>query len=573
MAEKSLAQNKREILKSILLKELSKIKNTEHQKSNTVDVKYSENQIIDKVTVILSELLKIPTNEIKIDYELNKYGLDSMGQMSLLRRINDQFEIQIEVEEIIGLSTIREISGLISETLNSIQAIEVETKMDADTNLNNPAVKNEVLNTEEKKKSNNYFESISSRDDEEIEEFQNYMEKKSEILYRTSRVKPVFKTEQGKSLLNFSNYDYLGFSDDAKIIEASKDALEKYGTGPAAAPLVGGMLSLHRELEEELINFLGKKDAGVTLFSSGYNAAFGSISGYMKEGDHIVLDSYIHASAIDGAIFSKANIHYFVHNNLEDLEYILKNIDNGTNRILVCTEGIFSGDGDYGDVKGVVRVSKKYGAKVFVDEAHSILVGGKDGRGVCAEQGVLDEVDLFIGTLSKGFSGIGGFLLAKKSISNYIDYSARNRMFSGALPASVTGGALASLKMAASKEGAERRKRLKENGEYLTSLYKGKLELSNDKNGTWIVLPIIGDEQKTIDLSNYLKEKGVWVPILIYPAAPKGRGRLRHFITCQHTKEQLEQVAKLVIEAAEKFGCALQNEKQEDIMEVAMAND
>ncbi|TPN89320.1 aminotransferase class I/II-fold pyridoxal phosphate-dependent enzyme [Aquimarina algicola] len=572
MAEKNLAQNKREILKSILLKELSKIKNTEHQKSNTVDVKYSENQIIDKVTVILSELLKIPTNEIKIDYELNKYGLDSMGQMSLLRRINDQFEIQIEVEEIIGLSTIREISGLISETLSSIQAIEVETKMDADTNLNNPAVKNEVLNTKEKKKSNNYFGSISSRDDEEIKEFQKLIqEDKSKKLYQTSKIRPIFMTDEGKSLINFSNYDYLGYSGDAKVIDAAKNSLDQYGLGTNSSPVGGAILRLHQELQQELVDFFGKEDSAVTLFSSGYNACFGTISGYMREGDHVVLDAYSHASSVDGAIFSKAHVHFFMHNNLEDLEDILKSIDTGTNRILVCTEGCFSADGDFGDIKGVVRVSKKYGAKVFVDEAHSVLLTGKNGRGASDDQGVLNQVDLFVGTLSKTFSGTGGFLLANKAISNYIDYSARNRMFSGSLPATITGGVLASLKLASGEDGDTRRKRLLENAEYIKSLYKDKVKLANTQ--TWIVPVIIGDEQKTIDASNYLKEKGVYIPVLVYPAAPKGAGRLRHFITSEHTKEQLEQTAKLVIEAAEKFGCALQNEKQEDIMEVAMAND
>lgn len=574
----NLTEDKREALKSILMRELGKIKNPENQESKkeiareekVPSIGYSDKQVTGEIIQIICELLQIPKDEIKIDHALNKYGLDSMGQVSMLRRINSKFDIKIEVEEMMDFSNIREISNFVYETIEPIQnsnpKIE-DNPIEDEFNVSDrkSKLKTEDSNAKERYGSGNFFESITSRDDEEIKQFYDIIkDDKSKTLFRNSRVKPIFTTEEGKSLINFSNYDYLGYSGDPKVIDDAKAALDKYGLGPAATPLVGGMLSLHQEFQKELVDFFGKKDSAVTLFSSGFNACSGAISGYMKEGDHIVLDAYSHASSVDGAIFSKANIHYFMHNNMNDLEDILKNIDNGRNRILVCTEGCFSADGDYGDLRGVVRVSKKYGAKVFVDEAHSMLLTGKNGRGACADQGVLDQVDLLIGTLSKTFSGTGGFLLAKKSISNYIDYAARNRMFSGTLPAAITGGVLASLRLASGKDGDTRRKKLLENAAYLKSLYKGKLRLANTE--TWIVPVIIGDEEKTIEMSNYLKEKGVYVPTLVYPAAPKGSGRLRHFITSQHTKEQLKQAAKLVIEAAEKFGCSIESKEKEVVM-------
>ncbi len=560
-------QDRREVLKSILIRELGKIKNSGIQENRNAiatgdkvaSSKYSEKQVTDEIVQIISELLKIPKDELKIDTELNKYGIDSMGQVSLLRRINNTFSIEVEVEEIIGLSSIREISSFIYETLKS-SGHKIE---DTRSSNNSKSIINDKV-SDTKDSIDGFFGSITSREDEEIEDFQDFIQNRSKILFRTSKVKPVFLTEDGESLINFSNYDYLGYSGHPEVIKASQEALDKYGLGSAATPLVGGMLTLHKEFQKELVDFFGKKDTAVTLFSSGFSACSGTISGYMKEGDHVVLDAYMHASSVDGAIFSKANVHYFMHNNMEDLEDVLKGIDNGKNRILVCTEGCFSADGDYGDIKGVVRVSKKYGAKVFVDEAHSMLLTGENGRGVCADQGVLDDVDLLIGTLSKTFSGIGGFLLAKKSISNYIDYSARNHMFSGTLPAAIVGGVFASFKLASGKDGDIKRKKLMENARYLKSLYKDKVMLANTK--TWIVPVIIGDEQKTIEVSNYLKEKGVYAPILVYPAAPKGAGRLRHFITSEHTKDQLQKAAGLVIEAAEKFGCSLKNKGEVVVM-------
>ncbi|OEK09350.1 hypothetical protein A8C32_11560 [Flavivirga aquatica] len=570
-------EDKREALKLILLRELGKIKNSENQESKktptTEDkvsgIEYSEKQITEEIIQIICELLKIPKDEIKIDYALNKYGLDSMGQVSLLRRINNKFLTEIEVEEMMELSSIREISNFIYETTKNIQVNAHKIEDDSNVNYSKSTIKIENPNIKEKESLGNFFGLISSRDDEEIEQFQSIIKKdKSKILYQNSKIKPIFTTEEGKSLINFSNYDYLGYSSDPKVIDGAKKSLDKYGLGTAASPVGGAMLSLHKELQKELVDFFGKKDSAVTLFSSGYNACFGTISGYMGEGDHVILDAYSHSSSVDGAIFSKANVHFFMHNNLDDLEDILKSIDNGRNRILVCTEGCFSADGDYGDIKGVVRVSKKYGAKVFVDEAHSVLLTGKNGRGASADQGVLDQVDLFIGTLSKTFSGTGGFLLAKKSISNYIDYSARNRMFSGSLPATIAGGVLTSLRLASGKDGDIRRKKLIDNSEYLKSLYKGKIRLTNTE--TWIVPVLIGDEKKTLEVSNYLKEKGVYIPTLVYPAAPKGAGRLRHFITSQHTKAQLKRAAELVIEAAEKFGCSIDQKEVE--REVVMSD-
>jgi glycine C-acetyltransferase len=266
-------------------------------------------------------------------------------------------------------------------------------------------------------------------------------------------------------------------------------------------------------------------------------------------------------SILEGAKLSGGKIKYFRHNDMEHLEEILKEVCDSFTRVLICIEGVYSGDGDFGNISETVRLAKKYGAYTMVDEAHSVLVAGQNGRGVSELQGVLDEVDLYVMTFSKAFGGVGGALLAKKEYCRYINFYARCRMFSCALDPAVTGGMVAALKLASSAEGNVRRRRVIENANYLLSLLKGRVNLGISKS--WVVTVIFGNDKNTLDINNFLQQRGLDTSIMQFPAVPKNEARIRMFVTSEHSFAQIEKAAEIIIEAAKQFDFVFDNSIKE----------
>lgn len=287
------------------------------------------------------------------------------------------------------------------------------------------------------------------------------------------------------SLLNFSSYNYLGFSYHPDVIQAAKDALDVYGLGAASSPVLSGTYVIHKELESSLLEYFDLPDRGISLFSSGYGVNVGTIQAFMKKRGRVILDKNAHMSLVEGAKLCGAEISYFNHNDIDDLERLLKAYCSDRTRVLICVEGVYSADGDYGNLREVVRLAKKYGAFTLVDEAHSVLVAGNDGRGVAEEHGVLDEIDLYIMTFSKAFGGVGGALLAKKEIVRYVNLYAKCRMFSCALDPAVTGGMVKVLELAKGEEGRKRRQRIKANAKYLHSVLSERVCCKD--TASWVI--------------------------------------------------------------------------------------
>jgi 7-keto-8-aminopelargonate synthetase and related enzymes len=284
------------------------------------------------------------------------------------------------------------------------------------------------------------------------------------------------------------------------------------------------------------------------MFFSGYGANIGGVSSYIHKGDYVVLDHSSHASLIDGAVMSQGTVKLFRHNDAEFLERILKRISKENRRILVCVEGVYSTDGDYGNLKDIVTVTKNYGASILVDEAHSLLIAGATGKGVVEEFDVLADVDLLIGTFSKSFGGIGGCVYAKNDLINYMNYYARSRMFSCALDPAVTGGILKALELASGSDGDEKRKRIIENADFLRSLLKDKVDIGTSHS--WVIPIIFGDERKSLPLGDYLMKRGYDFSIMMFPAVKKNKSIIRAFVTSEHTKEQLEGCAEALNDAS-----------------------
>jgi glycine C-acetyltransferase len=364
-------------------------------------------------------------------------------------------------------------------------------------------------------------------------------------------------TGERLKLLNLASYNYFGYSYHPDVISSAQEAIQTYGLGATGSPVLNGTFLIHNTLEKKLLKFIGLSGYGVSLFSSGYGANVGTISSYLRKGDFVLLDRLAHASLVDGALLSGARARWFNHNDIEHLKQILSTIrdKHKTSKVLICTEGVYSADGDYGNILAITRTAKQYGAKVLVDEAHSFLIAGDTGRGVCEQQDVLKDVDMIIVTFSKSFGGIGGCLIAQQEIVNYVNYYARSRMFSCALDPAVTGGLIKVLELVSGNDGKERRQRLYKNATYLYDRLRYKLMLGKAK--TWIIPVIYGDERLTFSLGDYLQKEGLDVSLMMYPAVPKRQARIRLFVTSEHTLEQLEEASRIIIHAAEKFNFTL----------------
>ncbi len=353
-------------------------------------------------------------------------------------------------------------------------------------------------------------------------------------------------------LVNMSSYNYLGYAHNPEVIAAAHEALDRFGLGAASSPVHGGTFEVHLELEQALLDFVGLPDRGVSLFSSGYGVNTGTISAMLKRGHHVVMDRSAHMSILEGAQLSRAKTHYFAHNDVSELRGILEKLAGGDTRILVCTEGVFSADGDFGRLREIVDVSKEFGALVLVDEAHSFGVAGPTGRGVCEAQGVLEDVDLLVLTFSKAFGGVGGALVARTEVARYVNWYARCRMFSCALDPAVSGGIAKALRLAAGPDGQERRERVWANAAYLRERLEPHVDIGPSES--WIVPVVFGDEERTLPLLNTTQHMGLDGSVLQFPAVPFGESRMRLFVTSEHTREQLDRAVQIILLAAREHG-------------------
>jgi 7-keto-8-aminopelargonate synthetase-like enzyme len=400
-----------------------------------------------------------------------------------------------------------------------------------------------------------------ARDLDEMDQFGdwiNKLEENNEYTFEAARQgaqrsRVNVRSASGKdvSLLNFASYNYLGFGYHPDVIQAAKDALDVYGLGAASSPVISGTYAIHKELENSLLDYFDLPGRGISLFSSGYGVNVGTIQAFMKKGGRVILDKNAHMSLLEGAQLCGAEISYCNHNDIDDLERLLKKYCDDWTRVLICVEGVYSADGDYGNLREVVKLAKKYGAFTLVDEAHSVLVAGNNGRGVAEEHGVLDEVDLYIMTFSKAFGGVGGALLAKKEIVRYVNWYAKCRMFSCALDPAVTGGMVKVLELAKGEEGKKRRQSIKDNAKYLHSVLSKKVSCKDTVS--WVVPVMYYSENLTIDLNKYMQENGLDTSTVSFPAVPKNEARMRVFVTSEHSKEELDEATQIIFKAAEEF--------------------
>jgi 8-amino-7-oxononanoate synthase len=354
----------------------------------------------------------------------------------------------------------------------------------------------------------------------------------------------------GKNLLNFSSNDYLGVANHRALKEAATKAVEKFGAGAGASRLICGSLAPFHELEETLAKFKGTEAA--LTFSTGYAAALGTIPALVGKSDIIIVDKLVHACIVDAAKLSGAKLRVFDHNDLNDLEKILKwanekNVQHPASgirhRILIVTESIFSMDGDAAPLREIATLKQKYGAWLMVDEAHTTGLYGKNRRGLAEELGVSDRIEIQMGTLGKALGASGGYICGSRTLIDLLVNRARSFIFSTAPVPATAAAATAGIQLMQSKAGEERRHQL---WERVIQCRAGVPPASNRRDAcptlSAIIPLIIGDEAKTVKAAAKLREQNIFIPAIRYPTVARGAARLRVTLTAAHTNEDVAQL-------------------------------
>src|SRR5437868_6764164 len=342
-----------------------------------------------------------------------------------------------------------------------------------------------------------------------------------------------------RSVINLCSYNYLGLANRPEVIAAARDALAKYGLGACGSPLLSGMTDLHRELERRVAEFLGREDA--LLFNSGFGGALGTIAGLLRRTDVAILDNRSHLSLRDGAVLSRCRTEKFEHNDPASLDTALAR--QYGRRQLVIIEGIYSMEGDFGNLPELLAVADAHGAKVFIDEAHSMLACGEHGRGAAERFGVQDRFPLVYGTFSKAFGALGGFVAGSKETLQYLRFYAHPYVYSCALPPVVVAAILKALEIGIREP--ELRSQLWENADYFHAQLRG-LGIDTGASTTYIMPIVIGDRERMYRLGHELRRRGLWVAPVDYPAVPQNRICFRACVTAKHTRADLDEALNIL---------------------------
>lgn len=352
----------------------------------------------------------------------------------------------------------------------------------------------------------------------------------------------------GRDMVMLASYSYLGLIGHPRIDAAASAAIEKYGTGAGGVRLLTGTADLHEELEARIASFAKREDACV--YSSGYVTNIAIITGLTGPGDLVLMDKLDHASIVDGCLLSGAKWKTYRHNDMTHLEKLLAEAVGEYNTVLVAADSVFSMDGDVMDLPTTRALCDRYGARLMVDEAHSVGSLGATGHGIEEHFDMYGSIDLKMGTLSKSVPSVGGYLAASREIVDYQRHMSRPFIFSAALPPAQTAAAIAAFDVIEDEPWRVQQLHAVQDA-YAQGL---KAQGWNTMDSTTCVVPVlIGDEAQTMDLTRMLFDRGVFVCPIVHPAVPRGSDRLRTCLMATHTDEDVAQA----LDAFEESGKAL----------------
>jgi glycine C-acetyltransferase len=355
----------------------------------------------------------------------------------------------------------------------------------------------------------------------------------------------------GRRVLNFSSNNYLGMADHPRLAEAAREALGRYGVGPAAVRSIAGTLRLHTELEEKLARFKGVE--ATLTFQSGFAANLAAIPALVGREDLIFSDELNHASIIDGCRLSGAPILRYAHGDPASLDRKLsENLPAGSERrALIVTDGVFSMDGDIAPLGAIADLADRYGALLMVDDAHGEGVLGRGGRGVVDHFGLHGRVDVEVGTLSKAFGVVGGFVAGRRAVIDHLRQKGRPFLFSSALPAADTAAAAAAVDLL--EESDEAVRKLWDNARYFKE-EMGRAGFDTGASETPITPVMLGEAGRAQEFSRRLFERGVFAMAIAFPTVPMGKARIRVMISATHEREDLDAGVGSFVEVGRQLG-------------------
>ena len=352
----------------------------------------------------------------------------------------------------------------------------------------------------------------------------------------------------GKDAISISTNNYLGLAQEPRVIDAARDALEKFGIGCTGSRFLNGTFNLHKTLERELSSFLGREDA--VVMSTGFQANQGTIASLLGRRDVAFSDRENHASIYEGCGVAPGKTVRYQHNDMDHLEYYLKKYSDVEGKMII-TDTVFSMSGDVANLPAIVKLAKDYGATVMVDEAHGLGVMGESGRGVTSYYDLENEVDVYMGTFSKSLGSIGGFISGKSKIIEYIRHKASAFIFTAALPPASVAGVNAGLEILVNEP--ERMIKLRENTAYVK---RGFFDMGFQVNNNSIpIVPIkIGEEALTLYFNRLLFDEGVFAGVAVSPVVPPLNAMIRTSYTSAHNKTDLDKVLQSFRKLGEKLG-------------------
>ncbi len=492
----------------------------------------------EAAAVVLEEVRKVAKERaanLTLESDITELGLDSLERMEILASLEDRFGGQFP-------------ESILSELFTAQQVLDA-VLVHLGSGPRKPTA------TEEKKSIQEIPEEYFS-----VAKFPEYQKLRGGLdLIQTTGLNRFFDVHEGitndraliggKEYINFSNYNYVNTSGDPAVTKAAQEACAKYGTSVSASRLVSGNKPLHRELENEISSFLGCEDTIVMV--GGHSTNEGVIGHLLGEQDMILFDALAHNSIVQGALLSGARRRPFPHNDWEAADWILQKHRGEYRRVLIVVEGVYSMDGDYPDLPKLIDVKKKHKTLLMVDEAHSLGVLGKTGRGI-GEHFNVDraDVDLWMCTLSKTFASCGGYISGSKELVEYLKYTLPSFVFSVGISPPNAAAALAAIRLL--EREPQRVDALRRNSALFLKL-AGQKNLNTGTSRDSAVVPVIlGNSMLSLQMSKALFGRGINVQPILHPAVEEKAARLRFFLTSAHTEQQLRYTVDCVAEELEK---------------------
>ena len=495
--------------------------------------------VIDVVMRFVREIARERARDLTLDSNIVvDLGLDSLERLRIASEIESSFGGRIPDEVLQEVETVREVAAAVQEYIGTKQ-------------VNGSAIRLKPVSAPDRTPEDQPIPA-SHYVLEQTPEFLR-LQRAQEQIEQSGIRNPFFSVHEGviadttiidgRELISFSSYNYLGLSGHPKVSQGAINAIQNFGTSVSASRLVSGEKSIHRELEQELSEFLGVED--VITFPGGH-ATNESVIGHLAgKGDLILHDSLAHNSIIQGAELSGARRRPFEHNNWEQLDSILGEIRRDYRRVLIAIEGLYSMDGDIPDLPRFVDIKKKHQCWMFVDEAHSIGTMGATGRGIGELFNIArTDVECWMGTLSKSFGSCGGFIGGSRNLINYLRYTTPGYVFAAGIPPGNVGAALASLRMLQAEP--ERVDKLRKNSKQFLDLARKAGLNTGPSQDSPIIPAITGNSMAALQMSERLFNAGINAQPILYPAVAEDQARVRFFITSSHSESQIRETLNVL---------------------------